>query len=133
MKTRNTKHTERRKNRKIAAVVASLFGIETQAADAGQWTSDPDTHDSWFSGEDGVSTGDNANDSTRNTGRIWTDKSVYTENVTLSSQSGEEAFTIENCTGRSFSTFLCGKHLRTDHHQSAARHRSCARRLGFDG
>lgn len=122
MKTRNTKHTERRKNRKIAAVVAallvvvmsvtsvayaanggslidavaSLFGIETQAADAGQWTSDPDTHDSWFSGEDGVSTGDNANDSTRNTGRIWTDKSVYTENVTLSSQSGEEAFTIEN-------------------------------------
>lgn len=125
MKTRNTKHTERRKNRKIAAVVAallvvvmsvtsvayaanggslidavaSLFGIETQAADAGQWTSDPDTHDSWFSGEDGVSTGDNANDSTRNTGRIWTDKSVYTENVTLSSQSGEEAFTIENDEG----------------------------------
>ena len=125
MKTRNTKHTERRKNRKIAAVVAallvvvmsvtsvayaanggslidavaSLFGIETQAADAGQWTSDPDTHDSWFSGEDGVSTGDNANDSTRNTGRIWTDKSVYTENVTLSSQSGEETFTIENDEG----------------------------------
>ena len=73
-------------------------GVNT-LAEAGQWTSDPDTHDDWYSGEDGISTGDNAGDSTRNTGRIWTDKSVYTSDVTLTSQSGEATFEIKNDEG----------------------------------
>lgn len=78
--------------------IASFFGINAQA-ETGAWASDPDTHDDWYGGEDGISSGPNAGDSTRNTGRIWTDKSVYTEDVTLSSQSGETTFTIENDEG----------------------------------
>lgn len=78
--------------------VRAAFGVET-LAEAGQWASDPDTHDAWYSGEDGVSSGDNAGDSTRNTGRIWTDKSVYTSNVELTSSSGEKTFEIENDEG----------------------------------
>lgn len=78
--------------------VRAAFGVET-LADEGQWSSDPDTHDAWYSGEDGVSSGDNAGDSTRNTGRIWTDKSVYTSNVELTSSSGEKTFEIENDEG----------------------------------
>lgn len=78
--------------------VRAAFGVET-LAEAGQWASDPDTHDAWYSGEDGVSSGDNAGDSTRNTGRIWTDKSVYTSNVELTSSSGEKTFEIKNDEG----------------------------------
>lgn len=78
--------------------VRAAFGVET-LAEEGQWASDPDTHDAWYSGEDGVSSGDNAGDSTRNTGRIWTDKSVYTSNVELTSSSGEKTFEIENDEG----------------------------------
>lgn len=78
--------------------VRAAFGVET-LAEEGQWASDPDTHDDWYSGENGVSSGDNAGDSTRNTGRIWTDKSVYTSDVQLTSQSGETTFEIENDEG----------------------------------
>lgn len=78
--------------------VRAAFGVET-LAEEGQWASDPDTHDAWYSGEDGVSSGDNAGDSTRNTGRIWTDKSVYTSDVKLTSQSGETTFEIKNDEG----------------------------------
>lgn len=78
--------------------VRAAFGVET-LAEEGQWASDPDTHDAWYSGENGVSSGDNAGDSTRNTGRIWTDKSVYTSDVQLTSQSGETTFNIENDEG----------------------------------
>lgn len=82
----------------IADGVRAAFGVET-LAEEGQWASDPDTHDDWYSGENGVSSGDNAGDSTRNTGRIWTDKSVYTSDVQLTSQSGETTFEIENDEG----------------------------------
>lgn len=78
--------------------VRAAFGVET-LAEEGQWASDPDTHDDWYSGENGVSSGDNAGDSTRNTGRIWTDKSVYTSDVQLTSQSGETTFEIKNDEG----------------------------------
>lgn len=78
--------------------VRAAFGVET-LAEEGQWASDPDTHDDWYSGKNGVSSGDNAEDSTRNTGRIWTDKSVYTSDVQLTSQSGETTFNIENDEG----------------------------------
>ena len=113
MKTRNTKHTERRKGSKIAAgviaallvvvmgistiayaaggnglgdAVASRCGSETQA-ETGAWVSDSDTHDEWYGDDYGVST--QGGDSTKNTGRVWTDKSVYTENVQLTSEGGE--------------------------------------------
>lgn len=78
--------------------VHAAFGVET-LAEGGQWASDPDMHDDWYSGENGVSSGDNAGDSTRNTGRIWTDKSVYTSDVQLTSQSGETTFEIKNDEG----------------------------------
>ena len=124
METRNTKHTERRKSRKIAAgviaallvvvmglstvayaagggdlmrAVASLFGIETQAED-GEWVVDPDTHDKWYSA-DGTGVSDQGGDSTKNTGRVWTDKSVYNSDVQLTSQGREPTFSIENDEG----------------------------------
>lgn len=76
--------------------VRAAFGVET-LAEEGQWASDPDTHDDWYDGKNGVST--EGGDSTRNTGRIWTDKSVYTSNVELTIQSGEKTFEIENDEG----------------------------------
>ena len=82
----------------VAAMGAGLFlnsGMQVSAA--GLWTADPDTHDSWYQGDLGVS--GQGGDSTRNTGRVWTDKSVYTEDVTLTSQGGEATFTIENDEG----------------------------------
>ena len=75
----------------------NLFGISTQAED-GEWVVDPDTHDGWYSADDsGVS--DQGGDSTKNTGRVWTDKSVYNSNVQLTSQSGETTFNVENDEG----------------------------------
>lgn len=76
--------------------VRAAFGVET-LADEGQWASDPDTHDDWYSGENGVST--EGGDSTRNTGRIWTDKSVYTTDIQLTNTGGEPQFSIENDEG----------------------------------
>lgn len=76
--------------------VRAAFGVET-LADEGQWASDPDTHDDWYSGENGVST--EGGDSTRNTGRIWTDKSVYTTDIQLTNAGGEPQFSIENDEG----------------------------------
>lgn len=76
--------------------VRAAFGVET-LAEEGQWASDPDTHDDWFDGKNGVST--EGGDSTRNTGRIWTDKSVYTTDIQLTNTGGEPQFSIENDEG----------------------------------
>lgn len=77
--------------------VLSLFGVDTQAEE-GQWAVDPDTHDEWYSA-DGTGVSDQGGDSTKNTGRVWTDKSVYNSDVQLTSQSGENTFTVENDEG----------------------------------
>ena len=82
----------------VAAMGAGLFlnsGMQVSAA--GLWEADGSTHDAWYEGSLGVS--GQGGDSTRNTGRIWTDKSVYTSALTLTSQSGEKTFTIENDEG----------------------------------
>ena len=126
MKQRNKKITERRKRRiekKTLSIVAAtllafvlgvstisyaagvnlldaakdLFGITTQAED-GKWVVDPDTHDEWYSA-DGTGVSDQGGDSTKNTGRVWTDKSVYNSDVQLTSQGGEPTFSIENDEG----------------------------------
>ena len=126
MKQRNKKITERRKRRigkKTLSIVAAtllafvlgvstisyaagvnlldaakdLFGITTQAED-GEWVVDPDTHDEWYSA-DGTGVSDQGGDSTKNTGRVWTDKSVYNSDVQLTSQGGEPTFSIENDEG----------------------------------
>lgn len=75
----------------------NLFGISTQAED-GKWVVDPDTHDEWYSA-DGTGVSDQGGDSTKNTGRVWTDKSVYNSDVQLTSQGGEPTFSIENDEG----------------------------------
>ena len=86
MKTRNTKHTERRKRRILSGIVAVVlvaamalgmflnYGTNVQAA-SGKTVVDPDTTNNWtqFTAPDGQP-------STQNVGRIWTDKSVFNEN-----------------------------------------------------
>ena len=57
---------------------------------------DPDTHDTWYSNSDGTGVTAQGGNSTKNTGRIWTDKSVYNGSVELTSSSGESAFTIDS-------------------------------------
>jgi pilin isopeptide linkage protein len=82
----------------VAAMGAGLFlnsGMQVSAA--GLWEADGSTHDAWYEGSLGVS--GQGGDSTKNTGRVWTDKSVYTSDLTLTSESGEERFTIENDEG----------------------------------
>lgn len=122
METRNTKHTERRKSRKIAAVVAallvvvmgvtsvayaanggslidavaSLFGIETQAVPGADTVVDPNTTNQWknHTAPGGVT-------STQNVGRIWTDKSVFDTDYTFEGQ-------LEGSVGKGDSDFLVG-------------------------
>ncbi|OUP10413.1 FctA domain-containing protein [Collinsella sp. An2] len=79
----------------LAVSVVSFAGI-ARAAETGVWISDPDTHDTWYSNTDGTGVSTQGGDSTKNTGRIWTDKSVYSDDVQLTSTSGEPTFKIEN-------------------------------------
>ena len=82
----------------VVAMGLGMFlnmGIQTNAA--GNWISDPDTHNSWYTDDQGVSA--QGGDSTRNTGRVWTDKSVYTSDVELTGQGGETTFEIDNDDG----------------------------------
>ena len=67
------------------------------AGDPGIWTSDPETNDSWYGADYGVA--DQGGDSTKNTGRVWTDKSVYAGDAQLTNQGGEPTFTVENDAG----------------------------------
>lgn len=83
----------------LLAVTAVSFAGVARAADTATWIVDPDTHDTWYSNTDGTGVSTQGGDSTKNTGRIWTDKSVYNSNVQLSSTGGESTFTVENDEG----------------------------------
>ena len=88
MKTRNTKHTERRKRRILSGIIALVlvaamgigmflnYGTSVQAAP--DTVVDPDTTGTWenFTNPGGVT-------STQNVGRIWTDKSVFNKDYTF--------------------------------------------------
>ena len=97
---------ERRKRFKILSAVVALVMVAalgvgifmnngTQVQAAGTWSADPDTIDSWYTGDLGV-VGQGGDDSTKNTGRIWTDKSVFTRDVTLTNEGKEPTFEIKN-------------------------------------
>ena len=81
--------------------IASFFGVSTrndEGSTTGAWQSDSDSHEQWYSGDQGVAT--QGGDSTKNTGRVWTDKSVYTgDSLQLTNASGEPTFAIENDEG----------------------------------
>lgn len=81
--------------------IASFFGVSAQndeGSTSGTWQSDPDSHEQWYSGDQGVTT--QGGDSTKNTGRVWTDKSVYTgDSLQLTNASGEPTFSIDNDEG----------------------------------
>ena len=95
MKTRNTKHTERRKRRILSGIIAVVlvaamalgmflnYGTNVQAA-SGKTVVDPDTTNNWtqFTAPDGQP-------STQNVGRIWTDKSVFNDTYTFQSKDSE--------------------------------------------
>lgn len=70
-------------------------GVQTLDDEAGVWTPDSNTQDSWRDGTEGVGT----EVSTKNTGRIWTDKSVYSGNATLTNTQNQETVTIQNDEG----------------------------------
>lgn len=67
-------------------------GVQTLDDETGVWTSDSNTQDSWRDGTEGVGT----EVSTKNTGRIWTDKSVYSGDATLTNTENQQTVTIEN-------------------------------------
>ena len=107
MKKRKKLVMERRRRRILSGIVAivlvaslgvGLFmnsGTSVQAA--GTWTVDPSTNDSWFNAGTGVTT--QGGDSTKNTGRVWTDKSVYSGDAELKNEGGEPTFTVQNDEG----------------------------------
>ena len=88
----------------IMAMVMALFVgtgivsnnmVKVNAQDG--WIVDPSTHDSWYNSDTGVS--EQGGDSTKNTGRVWTDKSVYSGDAELNDISGEPTFKVENDEG----------------------------------
>ena len=93
---------KRKRNKRIAAsalaVVMAGFLVwglfPWQAAAAGNTVADNVTFNKWHDSEA-------LDDSTKNVGRIWTDKSVSTGNVTLTSKTGETA-DIEKKDGSDF-------------------------------
>lgn len=74
-----------------------LLSNSSQVMAEDGWIVDPDTHNSWYEGDLGVS--NQGSDSTRNTGRVWTDKSVYKDDITLKDINGTQTLTIENDEG----------------------------------
>ena len=99
MKTRNTKHTERRKRRILSGIIALVlvaamgigmflnYGTSAQAAP--DTVVDPDTTGTWenFTNPGGVT-------STQNVGRIWTDKSVFNKDYTFGGSEGLSGETV---------------------------------------
>ncbi|HJG62000.1 MAG TPA: VWA domain-containing protein, partial [Enorma massiliensis] len=80
--------------------ISGALGISPRSAatTTGVWEADTSTQNSWYEGDLGVS--GQGNNSTQNTGRIWTDKSVYSGDATLTNaSSGETTFTVENDEG----------------------------------
>lgn len=85
----------------VVAIAGSLcvYGAVSAFADdtPGTWTAGPETNDSWYDANYGVAT--QGGDSTKNTGRVWTDKSVYAGDAELTNGGGEPTFTVENDEG----------------------------------
>ena len=100
---------KRKRNKRIAAsalaVVMAGFLVwglfPWQAAAAGTTVADDVTINNWHDPEA-------LDDSTKNVGRIWTDKSVSTGNVTLSNKVGESAKESTTIEKKSGSDFLVG-------------------------
>ena len=98
---------KRKRNKRIAAsalaVVMAGFLVwglfPWQAAAAGTTVADDVTINNWHKTMD---------DSTKNVGRIWTDKSVSTGNVTLSNKDGESAKESATIKKKDGSDFLVG-------------------------
>lgn len=93
MKQRNKKITERRKRRVLSGILAVLIVVAlavglmpNEQVYAAEKTSDGNTTGSYTQ-----NLGDNS--STRYAGRVWTDKTVYTEDATFS---GESNATVKN-------------------------------------
>ena len=94
MKTRRMKRTERRKRRILSGVLAVLLIVAlavglmpNEQVYAAEKTSDGNTTGSYAQ-----NLGDNS--STRYAGRVWTDKTVYTEDATFSGDVGD--VTVKN-------------------------------------
>ena len=94
MKQRNKKITERRKRRVLSGVLAVLIVVAlavglmpNEQVYAAEKTSDGNTTGSYEQNLGDIS-------STRYAGRVWTDKTVYTEDVTFSGDAGN--VTVQN-------------------------------------
>ena len=56
------------------------------------WVVDDPTTNNWFNGEQGIGT----TDTTKTTGRIWTDKTVFGDDAVLTNTEGTQTITVEN-------------------------------------
>ena len=78
---------------------ADVEGFVARAAGEKTIVSDPDTTRNWQA-EAGFS-------STLNLGRIWTDKTVSSEDITFSTDSGDASFTVPKGDSDFLTVFIC--------------------------
>ena len=83
----------------VTAIAMLIVGVVVGSAQADTtWTVDPSTQDSWYNDpQHGVSVGGDDDFSSENTGRVWTDKTVYGDgNAELTNVSGTSHITVTN-------------------------------------
>lgn len=76
----------------VGAVQATLMKVTGQSRAMASWVVDDPTTNNWFDGEQGVGTAD----TTKTTGRIWTDKTVFGGDAELTNTEGNQTITVEN-------------------------------------
>lgn len=74
------------------AIVATFMNLTGQSRALPTWVVDDPTTNNWFAGEQGIGT----TDTTKTTGRIWTDKTVFGDDAVLTNTEGNQTITVEN-------------------------------------
>lgn len=77
------------------AVQATFMKVTGQSRAMASWVVDDSTTNNWFDGEQGVGTADTTK-TTKTTGRIWTDKTVFGGDAELTNTEGTQTITVEN-------------------------------------
>lgn len=74
------------------AIVATFMNLTGQSQALPTWVVDDPTTNNWYDGEQGIGT----TDTTKTTGRIWTDKTVFGDDAVLTNTEENQTITVEN-------------------------------------
>lgn len=74
------------------AIVATFMNLTGQSRALPTWVVDDPTTNNWYDGEQGIGT----TDTTKTTGRIWTDKTVFGDDAVLTNTEENQTITVEN-------------------------------------